>query len=79
MQILESAPYNESSDIYSFGVFLWEFFPRLSPWTGHAAKSIIEMTIAGRRCALCCAVLSCAAVLCFAELYALLCCARVCA
>ncbi|KAK4789138.1 hypothetical protein SAY86_020457 [Trapa natans] len=40
-EFLRGEPSNEKSDIYSFGVILWELVTLKQPWSGHSAAQVV--------------------------------------
>lgn len=45
----EKACYSEKSDIYSFGIIMWEIMSRQTPFENVAAAAISPMVVAGKR------------------------------
>ena len=39
-EVLRGLPYNEKSDVYSYGVVLWELMTRQVPWPDHSTIQV---------------------------------------
>lgn len=48
-EVLDSAPYNEKADVYSYGVILWELLTQEEPFKGLAPMQIMRLIDRGER------------------------------
>ena len=48
-EVLDSSPYNEKADVYSYGVVLWELLTQDEPFRGIAPMQIMRLIDRGER------------------------------
>jgi hypothetical protein len=48
-EVIEGKDYDETADIYSFGVNLWELCTRRVPWDGQAPETLKKLVVQGQR------------------------------
>ena len=46
---LERLAYSKASDVFAFGVLLYEIFARSAPWPGVANVNVLSKVLAGER------------------------------